>query len=404
MNSVEHIGNDMHVLRRAGERIVFDARRLAYAFASEDGVGDAASSLLLRRNDAKINLAEPIVNRFRIEITFRCNAACSYCLVSGNLDPVRQQDMSADTARNIATRFNGQIQDGSLMIMGGEPLLNWSAVARFVQDVRGEIYIFTNGAPLTPAMARMLSRPNVYVIVSLDGPGPGDNAQRKLKNGRPLFPKAVAAIELLKRHGVNTGLGLLATDRNVDTLAAKVAQLFDRFEPVTVGVNHPHFSRRSAIPLDMGRFAEQLKELFYWSKKHGRHIPQVAQRLAPLLTGRPRTAACKICGEQITFLPDGAETLCTKLDSLGEAAPSLRQLQANLPLTNTFCSGCLARGACGGGCPWDAAMRFSHGVDERECELTPPLLEAMLWNIHDESAGMTNHDELLKRYGRSASW
>lgn len=404
MSSIEHIGQDIHVLRRAGERIVFDARSLASAFPAAGKVEDAANDLLRRREDSPLALAEPKVNRFRIEITFRCNAACSYCLVSGNFKPAQEQDMSPETAGRIAARFNEHIPGGSLMIMGGEPLLNWPAVARFVEDVRGEIYLFTNGAPLTPAMAKMLSRSNVCVIVSLDGPSPADNAQRKLKNGQPLFAKAVAGIELLKQHGVNTGLGLLATDRSIDKLATNVAQLFDRFAPVTVGINHPHFSRRCAIPLDMHRFAEQLKALFFWSKKHGRHIPQVAQRLVPLLTGRPRAAACKICGEQITFLPDGAETLCTKLDSLGDAAPNLHQLQAKLPLANTFCSGCLARGVCGGGCPWDAAMRFSQGVDERECLLTPPLVEAMLWDIHAESAGMTNHDELLKRYGRCATW
>ncbi len=399
-----HVGNNFHILRRGDRSIVFDARTLRRRFVNRSQEASALAELSEERA-AALGGEKPVkLNRFRIEVTLACNASCKYCIVYQNDIRNLNQHMTMEVAEKIVRRYWEEIPGGSIMIIGGEPLANWPVVKYFLEQIPGEIYVFTNGTLIDEEKARALARPNTTTFVSLDGSMAEDNKLRVMKDGGTTFEGAVRGLRQLKAHGARIGITCVITDNNASRMFEFVDTWVRDFDPVGIGVSYPHYTAFSPVDLDMEQYASELIKTFWLAKEKKVYVDQLAKRLEPLLRQQFRRHACKIVGEQIAFYPDGRETLCIKFDKVMDKPLTVADLERNLPVNNPFCQGCIALGVCGGGCPWDAKMRSKHGVDERECVLNPPLVEMMLWDMYDESLRTPNEEDFFERYRGVAIW
>jgi radical SAM protein with 4Fe4S-binding SPASM domain len=120
------------------------------------------------------------------------------------------------------------------------------------------------------------------------------------------------------------------------------------------------------------------------------------KRLAYIARKRFKAIGCTVIGPEVTFYPNGKRTLCTKLDSDAKTR-SVRpsDIYASLPFFMEDCRSCAAIGVCGGGCVWDAKMRFNRFQDLRECDFQRNLLERMLWDVVDWSRSSENLPQTL---------
>lgn len=334
----------------------------------------------MEKETPEIKFKLPSLRKIRVEVNFTCNLACDYCLVFKNQLKQLNKVMSLNTANEIIKFYKRNIKDGSVMISGGEPFLNWSVVKLFIEKIKDPIKIFTNGTILTPEILSILKKnPHVRVMVSLDGQRK-DNKLRKFKDGREVYFQVIKNIKLLKKNKVKIGIASLCLNHNVKHLFQIVKFFYKNLGIKYMGFNFPHFIKEKNLDVDMKEYTRQMIKIFDFAMQNKIYIDQLAKRFTPLITKKFRFYACKLLGEQITFYPDGKTSYCSKIDTLSSSEKyNLDYFLSVIPINNPFCKNCPAIGICGGGCFWDGIVRFKHGVDERECILNTHLLAHFLW-------------------------
>ena len=326
-----------------------------------------------------VDIALPQIRKYRVETTFACNSACDYCLVYGN--PLMQLGtaMKIETASGIVRRFNKEAPNGSLMLIGGEPLTNLPVVVHFIENANGTVSLFTNATQVNRNVAKFLARHNVVTYVSLDG-GAEENRHRHYLDGTPTFEDTLAGLKELQDAGAKVSITCLVTNSNVRQLEEIVAFFHKGLGVDSMGLSIPHHTIRNPFQVDIVAYTEATVRLFDYAKEHGVYIDQISRILGSVVKEEFRLYACKIVGEQRTFYPDGRETLCTKLDTLLEyRGVTASNILEKMPVYNDSCHSCEAVAVCGGGCAWD--NHFSHGRDERYCHFTKAMLNKALSDI-----------------------
>jgi radical SAM protein with 4Fe4S-binding SPASM domain len=347
----------------------------------------------MERETPDLKFEIPSLRKIRVEVNFACNLACDYCLVFKNQLKQLNKEMNLYTAKRIVEFYKNNIKDGSVMISGGEPFLNWPVVKFFIEEIKDPIKIFTNGTILTPEILSILKKSSpVRVMVSLDGQRK-DNKFRKFKDGREVYFQVIKNIKLLKKNKIKIGIASLCLNSNVKHLSQIVKFFYKNLGIKYIGFNFPHFIKEKNLDIDMEEYTQQMIKIFDFAIQNKIYIDQLAKRFNPLITKRFRFYACKLLGEQITFYPDGKTTYCSKIDTLSSSEKyNLDYFLSVIPINNSFCKNCPAIGICGGGCFWDGIVRFKYGVDERECIFNKRLLDYFLWWIQAATKRKTTLD------------
>jgi radical SAM protein with 4Fe4S-binding SPASM domain len=378
------------VFSKDEKRILFNPFTTKKIFSTQETISNIPTSELSELENGAINFSKPSIDRFRVEVDFNCDALCDYCLVYNN--PIKKllSRMDLETAKRITKRFNKEInpdptvKKGSLMLIGGEPLLNLSVVSYFIENINGYVNIFSNGTQITNPVADILAQPHVATFISIDG-REKENIYRKKRNGEPLYFDSIKGHQKLKERNARTGISCLVTENNVDSLTEIVDFFHSSLHESVFGLSFPHKNVKNNFSVDMDKYTAQLINLVDYAKDTGIFVAQIANILRPLVYNSPRVAACKIAGEQITFYPDGQETLCTKLDTLPNYAhKTTADYFTALPLMNNNCDSCEAISLCGGGCMWDSTFHKSK-LDRDTCNIAKGLLEPLLWSMYNES-------------------
>lgn len=108
------------------------------------------------------------MKEIELVVTDDCNFKCNYCYVKQS-----KNYMSFGTMRSIfLTEYN--FQPICFTFFGGEPLLNWDNIKRFIQSIRKidifiELKLVTNGYLLTKEILRFCKEENVMISLSYDG-------------------------------------------------------------------------------------------------------------------------------------------------------------------------------------------------------------------------------------------
>src|SRR3989344_5850718 len=210
--------------------------------------------------EMKFNLEKPQIRRYRIEVTFQCNATCDYCLVYKN--PLKQKNnaMKLETAKVISMRFNKEVKGGDVMLIGGEPLTNWAVVKYFIENIKGNVFVFTNATLIDEEKAKILSKSNVITFVSLDG-RKIENFHRKDLEGMPLFDKTIKGYTLLKKYGAKTGISCLVTNDNVDQLFEIVKYFHEELGEKAFGLSFPHKCLENNFEVNIKKYTAELIHL-----------------------------------------------------------------------------------------------------------------------------------------------
>jgi radical SAM protein with 4Fe4S-binding SPASM domain len=169
-----------------------------------------------RPNEEPLSIANVTFN-----ITNRCNLHCPFCY-----NAKRDGDEAAiDTVLNFLR--SGQkvfTPDASLIILGGEPLLDPERLLDLV-DRGGELFsrppmISTNGTRLDGALVNRLAKSRLEIQVSLDS---ADEATHDRARGKGVYARAVEGIRLLVDAGVYTIISMVITRNTVEQMGEFLA-------------------------------------------------------------------------------------------------------------------------------------------------------------------------------------
>lgn len=349
---------------------------------------DDVSPVLLNGNhvfDSDVNTTKKI-DRYRIEVSLACDLNCQYCVVHMNKVSQRGRLMTLAVAKDLVREFNSKVgPDGSLVLIGGEPLLNWETVRYIIASCVGSSMVFTNALKLNKEKIRFFKKNKTLILTSLDGYNLKHNQSRFHPYASKRFATVCENIKEAIKMGCRVGIGCVVHSENVADVH-KIAEFFTKeLGARSLSFAYPHFTTEATKTnkFPMVKYTKEICRLLEFSKEKKVYIDQIGRLLRGIFKKERIISACKAGLTQRTFYPDGSETICTKLDTI--KGYRINDFFRNLPFKNKKCKECIAQNLCGGGCPWDASVfKNEVGVDRRICRHNKLLVKCILRDIKNE--------------------
>lgn len=300
-----------------------------------------------------------------VHVTDDCNFRCVYCRYSCR---TRRDDLSLNTIFEfIQSAAEENLK--TLTITGGEPLLKWGLCRQIIEEGNRrnlKVSLLTNGALITPQIAKFLGEKGVEVQVSLDTI---DLEIFRFLRGNT-FEEVISGIRHLVSQGVTVIISCLINKKNIDSVEELIN--FTCKEGIK-GIHFPLLEkggRAEACWEDLDVSVEELKKCFEklltWYFEGGLRkkikVYDFENIMARIV--RPTAANWCRCGRNVsTLYVDGKVYACTNLVGqkqfcLGSvknrSIKDLRRsdLVRNLPTLDDIpkCSDCDLRWICLGGC------------------------------------------------------
>ena len=152
-----------------------------------------------------------------------CNLGCKYCFAENENGNWKNSKMNFDVAKVSIDKFvnhikENNIADATIMLFGGEPLMNWSLIEEIVCYVNDSypnvlnFSIVTNGTLINNEKALFFKKNNIIPAISIDGPKEINDQNRVFKKGdRSVYNSVLKAIKVLKENECNFGLSITLT-------------------------------------------------------------------------------------------------------------------------------------------------------------------------------------------------
>jgi uncharacterized protein len=333
-----------------------------------------------------------------LNVTSKCNLACTYCYEYG-------EDRVVEDAENSMPRFLDEetarasvdfmfAQAGAnpivnLTFFGGETLLNFPvlkttlAYARKKGDESGKRVRFsltTNATLLRPEIVEWLIENEVGVTVSIDGPKEMQDRFRVFHSGAGSYDVVLPKVkELLRRHTRKPiGARVTLTRQNLDIigifrhLTEEVGFQQVGFAPVTTaqGRDYAISDGEGGYDLMLQQFqalAWEFLERTVAGEYHG--FSNVTETLEEIHKGVSKAYPCGAGVGLVGVATNGEVGLCHRfagseqhrLGSVREGIDTARQsdfLDRNHIAEKTDCHTCWARPLCSGGCYHEAHTRY----------------------------------------------
>jgi len=296
-----------------------------------------------------------------VEVTRGCNLDCPYCYVPkdgpvlsmSTLQAVLPSYLQEAARRGIPLR---------LKFAGGEPTLAWSHFQRLyrwarsaAQEAGAELQpvLLTNGTLLNAQRLAFLAQEGFFVAFSLDGVGPGHDAQRATRRGAPTAARVREAVEQARALGVPFSLTNTITRHNVDEIPAFVAFALDLDAPFNLNFYRPTRWPDPLVPPEDRLIASLRAAMEVLAAR----LPQ--QRLIDGLLDRarfdaPHAFVCDAGRSYHALDVHGRTAACPML--LGAASDLAATFRVPAAQERAECATCSWRFWCGGGCPITAAQ------------------------------------------------
>lgn len=326
------------------------------------------------------------VDRYRIEVSLACDLNCQYCVVHMNNILQRGRMMTLAVAKCLIKEFNSKVgAGGSIVLIGGEPLLNWEVVRYMITNCIGNSIIFTNALKLDGEKIRLFKKNKTLILTSLDGYSLKHNRSRFYPRVDERFATVCGNIKKAIKTGCQVGIGCVVHSENVAE-TYQIAEFFTKkLGSRSLSFAYPHFTTEATETnkFSMEKYTKEICRLVEFSKENKVYIDQIGKMLRGIFRRERIISACKSGLSQKAFYPDGSETICTKLDTIKEYR--IDDFFKKLPFKNKKCKECVAQNLCGGGCPWDASVfKNEIGVDRRICGHNKALIKYILRDIEKE--------------------
>jgi uncharacterized protein len=357
-------------------------------------IGDPGTPLRQVPND--LPPADFPLNTLVLNVTNKCNLACTYCYEYGEDKLVdtrygtQPKFMSEDTAEQsvemLLAESKGQ-KVAHLTFFGGETLLNFPVLDKTVayarrraaeEGKRVEFSLTTNATLLTPDVIRWLADNHIGVTISIDGPKPVQDGLRVFHNGRGTYDVVLPKIkELLATHRTRPiGARVTLTQKNLDVL-----QIFRHLTeeigfwevglaPVTTQ-DHRDYAltdeSKDAMLLQFEKLAYQWLDCALRDEHHG--FSNVKDTLEEIHKGVSKAYGCGAGLGLMGVATDGNVALCHRFagseeHTIGSVRGGIdREKQERFLVDHhiaakTDCHTCWARPICSGGCYHEAHVRY----------------------------------------------
>lgn len=218
--------------------------------AHKIGVINADNTEMTKKVKARKDFIAPVF--FMIDLTNRCNLACKYCLRDG-YNSITAKVMSEQTVENVCDyiiKYCNQTGEYNITVQpwGGEPLLELKKIF-MIQDkliaagINVCITIETNGILLCDKTIEELKRRNIWVSVSIDGPGHIHDSQRSFENGKPSHSVVERNLKkLLEAYSGNVSVIATLTKKTYPYITKIIDYLYSEMGIRNIKMNFVHKS------------------------------------------------------------------------------------------------------------------------------------------------------------------
>ncbi|MGG7674562.1 radical SAM protein [Pseudomonas sp. WC2] len=278
----------------------------------------------------------------------------------------------ADAIRYVENALEACRSTGvnSVMIQffGGEPLLNWKAIAavleRFGNGQADGMHIaystVTNGSLITEEVAKTFAKYQVAVCVSFDSP---TSPSRPLKNGDDSTPVVMQGLRMLQAENNRVAINSALTSSTWEEFDESIVDLAVEVGAGEIGVvvdfDPSFYSRYGAANI-----VDRLWRVVEYGRQRGVVLTGYWHQIFQVLLGYDAVSErgfknCSAKGAQFSIEPNGSVFSCkagsTLIGSIEQKAEILNEpaylAHAQLRRENPeYCRGCSIEGFCGGLC------------------------------------------------------
>lgn len=380
------------VMQRLGSRLALDLDQASIP-DREILSGLRKTRLLLPETGAKTFVpALPQPGEFAmatmvLEVAQDCNLRCTYCYAEGGgyggerrlLAP----EMARQAVRHLLQEAGGR-ETVTLVLFGGEPLLNMPAVEAAVEEAeregartgkRVQISLTTNGTLLKPQIISFLHQHRVAVAISLDGPPDLHDANRPDAAGKGSYAKILPNLQRLLQ---NSPAPVAARVTLTPEQWGRVEEVFGHLR--ALGFHEVGIAPASPITRELLPSLEQEESLlksfaamasrFKQEAEQGRILPfsNILDLLGRLHLGQTKSIACGAGFGYLAVDAEGKFFPCHRLagekefevGDLETGADNAKIASSLARLTDgkkQMCSSCWARTLCTGGCHYENHLR-----------------------------------------------
>ena len=336
------------------------------------------------------------LNTMVLNVTNKCNLACTYCYEYGEDKIVDTQYgkqpkfMTEDTAEESVEFLLAESKAqpvARLTFFGGETLLNFPVLQRTVayarrraaeEGKRIEFSLTTNATLLQPEIIQWLADNQVGVTISIDGPKSVQDGLRVFHNGRGTYDVVLPRIkELLRVHTSRPiGARVTLTQKHLDVLEIfrHLTEEIGFWEVGLAPVTTQDRRDYAITPAGKDEMLRQFEQLAWeWlecalrDEHHG--FSNVRDTVEEIHKGVSKAYGCGAGLGLMGVATDGSVSLCHRFagspeHTLGDVQTGVdREKQERFLVdhhiaSKTDCHTCWARPICSGGCYHEAHVRY----------------------------------------------
>ncbi len=343
-----------------------------------------------------------------LNITHRCNFACTYCFAERLTDD-KAKDMPEDVIKNafdLLVKESKGVNKLQVDFFGGEPLLVFDKVkkgieyARSLEKKTGKQFIFTlttNASLLTEEKIDFFKKQNVSLILSLDGNSKVNDMYRKYKNSsQGTYKDIIKNIKMVQKKMDPKDYYIRGTftSKTMDILTTLRYFHKEGFYNVSLEpVSSPSHLPYSLNPSHLSTLLEKYRQLAIWLLDRPMLFYHFNLEMDNPLCLTRRITSCGAGVEYMAVDPEGNLYPCHQfiefedflIGNVWEGIKNydiVEKFKSTTIYTKKECKTCWARFYCGGGCHF---QHFVRNGDIRKpskfyCDLFKGRLESALWH------------------------
>jgi uncharacterized protein len=321
-----------------------------------------------------------MIDTLTLQITDRCNLACTYCVVSKE----QVGDINESMLRRCVDLYLNGLGEaaGYVTITGaGEPLLRPDLVYEVFSQVQSRrhaarLRLVTNGVLLTSAVAeRLAAFRNLHCVISCDGPKDLHDSNRPFADGSGSYDSVMSGVMYARSAGLSVELRAVATNHTVSRIGDVLSHNSHKgtypckVRPIGVGLRGDR-TTVSDVDVYTDGYIAYLDTLLAGARDAERPMlpADVIAWVRRLHSSDSHQTYCTAGHTGVCLGPQGHIYVCElftdsdfclgHIEEMDDEAwkqmhtsPAMALVRANNPRAAKRCRNCECRKVCCGGCP-----------------------------------------------------
>lgn len=167
------------------------------------------------------------INIMYFILSSACNLGCKYCFIENcQFNNKKEINMSEKTALTALNKYTSYLKEnklrGSVIFYGGEPLVNWKVIKKVLNQALMlespiDFSMVTNATLLDKEKIEFLSKHNVEIGISIDGPKSLNDKNRIYRNSdKSVYDEVIKKFPLLDISKSKYGLSITVSEDLLD--------------------------------------------------------------------------------------------------------------------------------------------------------------------------------------------